>query len=56
MLYCSGIKASLSLPDSDGGCNIMESNIAGKLEPPPFSREVKQAPLIGSHKGEVNNF
>lgn len=55
MLYCSGIKASLSLPDSDG-CNVMESNIAGKLELPPFSREVKQAPVIGSHKGEVNNF
>lgn len=33
----------------------MESNI-GKLELPPFPKEVKQAPVIESHKGEVNNF
>lgn len=43
MLYFSGIKASFSLPDSEGGCNIMASNIVGKLELPPFSKEVKQA-------------
>lgn len=54
MLYFSGIKASLSLPDSEGGCNIIESNIVGKL--PPFSKEVKQVPVNGSHMGEVNNF
>jgi len=34
----------------------MESNITAKLEPPPFSREVKKVPVLGSHKGEVNNF
>lgn len=54
MLYFSGIKGSLSLPDSEGGCNIMESNIVGKL--PPFSKEVKQVAVIGSHREEVNNF
>lgn len=51
MLYFSGIKASLSLPDSDGGCNIMESNIVGKLELPLFFQGGKT-----SHEGEVNNF
>lgn len=35
---------------------IMESNIVGKLELPPFSTEIKKAPVIGSHRGEVNNF
>lgn len=35
---------------------IMESNIVGKLELPPFSKELKKAPVIGSHGEKSTTF